>query len=231
MKRYLSYSAGVNSTALMILYENKIDEAIFVDHGGDYPNTYQYITYMEKQGFPITVLKPNVEGFDNLYDFCIYKHLIPSRLFRWCTDKFKIKPITKYVNKPSKMFIGFCIDETKRVKSEFRYRKGIMAKYPLIENEITREGCKEIIRNAGLKVPRKSCCYFCPFQKKLEARELFLNYPKLYQKCKELEKNCMRSDLYIHSKPISEIAMENILPLERYDVEKDRGKSEKDGKK
>jgi hypothetical protein len=41
----------------------------------------------------------------------------------------------------------------------------------------------------------------------------------------------MRSDLYIHSKPISKVAAENILPLEIYDVEKDRGKSGKEGKK
>jgi len=130
MKKYLSHGMGVNSTALMILKENQIEEAIFVDHGGDYPYTYKYAEYPIKQGFPITIIKPDVEGFHNLYDFCIAKHLIPSRRFRWCTDKFKIKPITKFVDKPCNMFIGFCLDEVKRVKREFRYRKEIYTWVP-----------------------------------------------------------------------------------------------------
>lgn len=216
MNRYLSYGAGVNSTALLVLYENKIDEAVFVDHGGDYPDTYDYVRYIEKRGFPITVIKPSVEGFDDLYNYCIYKKLIPSRMFRWCTDKFKIKPITKYVDRPCKMFIGFCVDETKRVKREFRYRTGMTCQYPLITKGITRGFCIQIIKDAGLKIPRKSCCYFCPFSRRLEARELLLNYPDLYQKCKLLEENCMRSDLFIHSTPISEVAMETIPSISSY---------------
>lgn len=214
---YLSYGGGVNSTALLVRYENKIDEVIFADHGGDYPDTYDYVRYIERQGFSVTVIKPNVEGFDNLYDYCIHKRLIPSRLFRWCTDKFKIRPITKYVDKPSKMFIGFCLDETKRVKSEFRYRKGIVAQYPLIKDGVTRKDCIQIIKDAGVKVPRKSCCYFCPFSRRLEARELLLNYPDLYQKCKVLENNCMRDDLFIHGNtPISDVAMEKVPSVLSY---------------
>jgi len=216
MKTYLSYGAGVNSTALMILKENQIEEAVFANHGGDYPDTYEYAEYMIKQGFPITIIKPDVDGFHNLYDFCMAKHLIPSRRFRWCTDKFKIKPITNYVNKPCKMLIGFCLDEAKRVKSEFRYKKEIYANYSLIKEGITREGCIEIIANAGLKIPRKSCCFFCPFMKRLEARDLFLNYPELYAKCKALEENCMREDLFISSKPIEINAMCTIPPLTKW---------------
>ena len=214
--RYLSYGGGVNSTALMVMIENQIDEAVFVDHGGDYPETYDYVRYMERQGFPITVLKPSVEGFDNLYDFCMTKKLIPSRRFRWCTDKFKISIIVNYVETPSKMYIGFCLDETQRVKSEFRFRKEITAQYPLISEGITREGCKQIIREAGLKVPRKSCCFFCPFQRRGEARELYLDYPDLYQKCKALEANCMRSDLFIQNKPIGTMAYEGVKKIESF---------------
>lgn len=214
--QYLSYGGGVNSTALLVLYENKIDEVVFANHGGDYPDTYDYVKYMERRGFPITVIRPDVEGFDDLYNYCFHKRLVPSRMFRWCTDKFKIKPITKYLNKPSRVFIGFCVDETKRVKSEFRYRKGIVVQYPLIKEGITREGCVQIIKNAGLKVPRKSCCYFCPFSRRLEARELLLNYPELYRKCVELEENCMRSDLFIHGDPISKVAMEGVPSILSY---------------
>ena len=213
MKTILSYGAGVNSTALLVLRENEIEEAVFANHGGDYPETYEYVKYMEKQGFPITVITPDVEGFDNLYNFCFKKRIIPSRMYRWCTDKFKIKPITKYLDKPCMLYIGFCADEAKRVKSEFKFKKGIAGRYPLIKENITREGCIQIIKDAGLKVPRKSCCFFCPFMRRLEARELFLEYPQLYIKCKELEENCMRRDIFISEKPIDKRAMEKIPPL------------------
>jgi hypothetical protein len=215
-KTYLSYGGGINSSALMVLKENEIEEAVFVNHGGDYPDTYQYVEYMIKQGFPIMVIKPNVEGFSSLYDFCMAKRLIPSRLRRWCTDKFKITPLTEYVDTPSNMLIGFCLDEIKRVKSDFRFKRYIRASYPLIKEGITREGCVKILQDAGLTVPRKSCCFFCPFQRSLEARRLYLEYPDLYLKCEALEKNCMRQDLFISDKPISKRALCGVPPITRW---------------
>lgn len=219
MKTYLSYGGGVNSTAMMVMCENRINEAVFVDHGGDYPETYEYVQYMINQGFPITVIKPDVQGHKSLYDFCMENKIVPSRRFRWCTDKFKIKPIVNYIDAPCRMLIGFCLDEKKRVKSEFRFSKEVYAKFPLITEGVTRKGCKKIISDAGLKVPRKSCCFFCPFMKKLEAREMFLNRRELYEKAKCLEKNCMRDDIFIGNRPIEEVADEYILPLSSWCVE------------
>ena len=44
-KNYLSFGGGVNSVALMLwLIEHDIEfEAVFADHGGDYPETYEYV--------------------------------------------------------------------------------------------------------------------------------------------------------------------------------------------
>jgi len=41
MRKYLSHGVGVNSTALMLLLEDEgVEfESVFVDHGGDYPET------------------------------------------------------------------------------------------------------------------------------------------------------------------------------------------------
>jgi len=45
IKKYLSYGGGVNSTAHMILLKKQgIEcEAVFADHGGDYPETYEHL--------------------------------------------------------------------------------------------------------------------------------------------------------------------------------------------
>ena len=47
MPHYLSMGFGVNSVALFLLMERLgMDfEAVFVDHGGDYPETYEYAKY------------------------------------------------------------------------------------------------------------------------------------------------------------------------------------------
>jgi 3'-phosphoadenosine 5'-phosphosulfate sulfotransferase (PAPS reductase)/FAD synthetase len=152
----LSYGGGVNSTALAVLKESEIDEMVFVDHGGDYPETYEYVKYMERRGFPITILKPDVEGFSNLPEYCEEKKLFPTWKCRFCTDKFKIRPQNKYMKGfMGKLFIGFCKGEEGR-KSEFRYKKHIFASYPLIQAGIDRQGCIELIKEAGLKVPCRS---------------------------------------------------------------------------
>src|SRR6516162_8167581 len=44
--------------------------------------------------------------------------------------------------------------------------------YPLIEWGWDRERCKEEIRAAGLPVPPKSSCFFCPAMKPQEIEEL-----------------------------------------------------------
>ena len=44
--------------------------------------------------------------------------------------------------------------------------------YPLIEWGYNLEKCKQIITDAGLPLPVKSACYFCPNQKPLEVEAL-----------------------------------------------------------
>ena len=52
MKKYLSHGMGVNSRALMLLLEDEgIEfENVFVNHGGDYPETYEYVIYLKDKG-------------------------------------------------------------------------------------------------------------------------------------------------------------------------------------
>lgn len=216
MKNYLSFGGGVNSTALMLLLYDRNDkfETIFVNHGGDYPETYRYVNYLRDQGFDITEIIPNVEGFNTIYDYCFNKQIIPSRLFRWCTDKFKIKPIHKYIDYPCTMFIGIGYDELKRaVESKV---KSIHNVYPLVNNEMDRNNCIDLIRDNGLKIPYKSGCWFCPFMKRSEIRSLFINHRDLYDRVISMEHNCMRRDLYIKNKPFEDIAMSYIPPLSDY---------------
>lgn len=53
-------------------------------------------------------------------------------------------------------------------------------RYPLMEQKITREMCRDIIVDAGLPVPCKSACYFCPASKEEEVRRLAVVDPSYY---------------------------------------------------
>jgi hypothetical protein len=191
MRTYLAYGGGVCSTALAILHKDDIDEMIFVDHGGDYPETLAYVSEMEKRGFPIHRLIPKVEGFSFLYDYCYEKRILPHPGRRWCTDKFKIRPITAYVHKPCIMYIGYTKNEERRINlatvKRFLLNEGIRFRYPLVDEGITRDDAKKIVTDFGLDLPPKSHCYFCPFMLKEEARSLYLNHKDLFAKCVVLE--------------------------------------------
>jgi len=188
MKEYLSFGAGVNSTALYLLLEqmNVKFEAIFVNHETDYPETYEYIDYLRDQGFEITEIKPNYEGYSSLYEYCKFRKFLPSIYLRWCTSRFKLKPIWKFVERPCVMHIGISAEEKHRILC--KQPKAITGKWLLVEEGITRRECVRMIKDAGLKVPRKSGCWICPFQGKKQLRRLHREHPDLFDKLIELEK-------------------------------------------
>lgn len=199
---YLSYGAGVNSTAILALihldnlkYDNL--KIVFSDTGCEKPSTYCTIDKMQKL-FNIEVIHSDL---GNLYDYCYNKKVVPLRMFRWCTDKFKIRPINKWVKdnnlEDAIKIIGFCSGEENRIKYDDT------TEYPLIDLGINREGCKDIIRSVGWDVPDKSGCYFCPFQKKLEWIALQRNDPMLFNNVVKLEENT-KNNITITGKPLKD---------------------------
>ncbi|MBW1813058.1 MAG: phosphoadenosine phosphosulfate reductase family protein [Deltaproteobacteria bacterium] len=190
MKNYLSFGGGVNSVALYLYFlDNNVSfEAVFVDHGTDWPETYEYVK-MFKDKYPLTVLKPSIQGYNNLYKYCWFKEWVPSPLRRWCTDKFKMRAIHKYCQKPCWQMLGIDFGEQKRAKMSSS--KGFENRFPLIEAEIDREGCKDIIRSHKLPLPIKSGCFICPYQRVHQWKELRRNHPGLFCKAVELEKRNM----------------------------------------
>jgi len=196
MKNYLSFGGGVNSVAMhLLLLDQKVEfEAIFVDHGTDWPETYEYFEIFQQylndtRNIPITVLKPNIKGVNNLYDYCWNYKMVPSFMFRWCTDKFKIQVVNKHIETPCFMLLGIDAGESHRAKISID--KGVEKRYPLIEADINRDGCKEIIKAHGLPIPMKSGCYICPYQRVSQWKELRKNHPDLFCKAEKLEQRNM----------------------------------------
>lgn len=186
MKQYLSYGGGVNSTAMLLLLhdEGQEFESIYVDHGCDWPETREYVQMMAER-YPITILRPQVEGYDNLYEYAFHYSMIPSRIKRWCTDKFKVRTMAAYWQRPCFCLIGFSSDEARRAK--LGSEAEVENRFPLLEREIDRDGCIEIIKAHGLPVPIKSGCWFCPFQRIGQWKLLRRIHPDLFCKAQRLE--------------------------------------------
>lgn len=100
--------------------------------------------------------------------------------------------------------IGFDAAEDHRVKTGGTYAVGNFpicpepglpafrdrydVKYPLREQGITRPQCREIIRAAGLPVPPKSACFFCPAMRQIEIMRLAQVDHEFYLLALEMEK-------------------------------------------
>ena len=186
VKNYLSYGGGVNSTAMLLLLLDKgwDFEAVYVDHGGDWPESRNYVHWLSKQT-PITILYPSVEGFSDIYEYFWHYRMVPFIRYRMCTAKFKIRPLQKHCIGPAYELIGIDAGEAHRAKESTK--KGLVSRYPLVEYGIDRSGCIDIIKAHGLPVPMKSGCYFCPMQRKDQWKLLRRRHPDLFLKSERLE--------------------------------------------
>jgi 3'-phosphoadenosine 5'-phosphosulfate sulfotransferase (PAPS reductase)/FAD synthetase len=161
-------------------------EVVYVDHGCDWPQTREFVQKMQNL-FPITILRPNVQGFNDLWEYLWHYRTLPFAIQgRRCSDKFKVRVLHKYYERPCWEFIGISSEESKRAR--IKHIKGIETRWPLLERGIDREACKDIIRAHGIQVPRKSGCWLCPFQQRNDWKKLRREHPELYCKALALER-------------------------------------------
>src|ERR1700688_704068 len=93
----LSYGGGVNTSALMIMLVRRrmpFDVAVFADTGAELPETYEYLAvareYLDRHGVELKVVKSK-NG--TLYDTCKRRKVFPSKIWRWSTRDYKVRPI------------------------------------------------------------------------------------------------------------------------------------------
>ena len=210
-----SYGGGINSTAMlieMVKRGERVDLILFADTGGEKPHTYKYLNLFQKWLIghnygPIIVVKKAGNG-ETLEQNCLRKKMLPSLAygFKSCSQKYKIQPQDKYVNNwpPAKdewkagrkivKLIGFDADESHRTNKDYISDK-YEYRYPLVDWDMGRDECIETIKKAGLCLPGKSACFFCPASKASEIRQLAQNYPELIKRALEMEENAELSSV------------------------------------
>lgn len=114
-------------------------------------------------------------------------------LARSCTVDFKIKTVGRWVkangakkDDPALVAIGISTDEIQRAgrgKEEHAQQRV----YPLLNLGLDRGKCMQLIHDAGLPVPPKSSCFFCPFHRPQVWAEMRRDEPELFEKAQQLE--------------------------------------------
>lgn len=118
---------------------------------------------------------------------------------RSCTADFKIKVTGKWAKQhgataddPATVAIGISVDEIQRANTR-RTEPHERVVYPLVSIgddtglRLNRSDCARIIADAGLPVPPKSSCYFCPFHRPSTWQDMRRDEPELFDRAANLE--------------------------------------------
>jgi len=203
MPTVISYGGGIQSTALVVLAMRErwpIDEIVHVDLlDAESPATREYVRYFREwlqreYGRDITVIERNMyrDMLHNPGFTPVPWHGRRERfmLKRQCTREYKVQPLQRYLydRYPGErigLMLGISVDEYHRMRDSSAAR--IEHVYPLVDRRLTRWQCRDVIERAGLAVPWKSSCWFCPYRSVVSQWALVQRYPDLAGMARALE--------------------------------------------
>jgi 3'-phosphoadenosine 5'-phosphosulfate sulfotransferase (PAPS reductase)/FAD synthetase len=189
MKKYISFSGGVESTTMCLLY-GKGATAIWCDTGAEHKEMYnridkveQYLKDFHSGDFNLVRI-----GGGKMYKKQLYTSLealivackvMPSQQMRFCTNYFKAAPIDKYLKEQGEceLMIGFNYDEQGRTGS-LEKMSNVNYTYPLIEDGYDRNDCEDILKKHGMHpnfpvYMLRGGCRMCFFKSEKEYKAMY----------------------------------------------------------
>lgn len=223
--RVVSYGGGVQSTAMLVLAATgRIDFRTFlfanVGDDSEHSATLAYVhdvamPYAAEHGIELHELhRTRRDGSTET----LYGRLtkpgsrslpIPVRMSngapgtRSCTADFKIRVTGRWLKEhganaddPATVALGISVDEMHRANAR-RAEPHENVVYPLLDLGLRRSDCMRVITAAGLPMPEKSACWFCPFHRPSRWQEMRRREPALFERAAQLEDllNARRDEL------------------------------------
>lgn len=216
MVKVFSFGGGVQSMAVLVLAaQGRLDYQTFlfcnVGEDSEHPATIEYVNRVampyaaenrlelfqirrrKRDGTTPTLYQ---EVIDDRRTIDIPMYLasgMPGN--RNCTKSYKVFVIDRWLKahgataeSPATVALGISIDEYKRMTSAYDERYPFRRRvYPLIDMRLSRQDCVTIIERAGLPVPPKSSCWFCPFHVERDWQALQRDYPDLFDRAVAIE--------------------------------------------
>jgi hypothetical protein len=212
--RTFSFGGGVQSTAALVLAaQGRIDFSVFlfanVGNDSENPDTLVYVENVAKpfaaeHGLDLIELhRRRRDGtIETIYERLVGNNrsiVIPVRLSngapgnRACTVDFKIRVIARWQKEhgataqdPAVCGLGISMDEVQRMRTDSGIAHQVL-EYPLIDLHMTRRDCVAVIQEAGLPVPPKSSCWFCPYKRHAQWADMRRENPELFERAVALE--------------------------------------------
>jgi 3'-phosphoadenosine 5'-phosphosulfate sulfotransferase (PAPS reductase)/FAD synthetase len=250
MKHIVSFSGGKDSTAMLLMTLERgmpVDEIVFCDTGKEFPAMYDHIAEVERYiGREITRIKAK-KGFD----YWLGDHIKtkgknkgkrgygwPDFRNRWCTGFLKRDEFKRYLRGKTVIeYHGIAIDE--RERTENNRGTGRVIRYPLVDWSITEEQALQYCYDKGFdwgglyKIFNRVSCWCCPLQSLRELENLYLYFPDLWERLKEMDKrafNQFRADYSVEQleqrfeKKLKNYSV-SFFPIKRKEAEKNDNKS------
>ena len=180
--KVISLGAGVQSTTMYLMScagdLPRADLAIFADTGWEPKQVYEHLDRLKALNeIPIEVVSVGNIRDDALGDgrFASMPLFVKDddgkvgMLRRQCTREYKVTPIQKKCRElgasaknPFEVWIGISVDEIQRMKDSFvKYTQHV---WPLIDQRLDRQQCKNWLDNHWPHPVGKSACIGCPFR-------------------------------------------------------------------
>ncbi len=199
--RVISYGAGVQSTAMLLMalcgeIEPRPDCAIFADTGWEPRSVYETLHWVSAlcQDLPLYVVSAgNIKTdilenglrdrrFASMPFHVLNKKGEAAILRRQCTREYKIDPIEQKIRDLLGVAKGRHVKQSveswqgisldEMTRMRTNGRPWITNRYPLVEKRMTRRDCLRWLTERGHPLPHKSACMGCPFHDKHYYREL-----------------------------------------------------------
>ena len=217
----VSLSGGKDSTAMLLMMlerEMHIDCILFCDAGLEFPAMYDHLAKLEKDtGRTITRIKA-----EHSYEYLMFETPVnrgadspivkrygaenrgygwPGPRQRWCTTRLKDMPRERFLRELReqymvKEYIGIAADEQYRLERE--RNKNPNHVHPLVGWGMTEADCLRYCYEHGYDWSglyehfRRVSCWCCPLQSLEELRQLYRNYPDLWEKLKTWDRRTWR---------------------------------------
>lgn len=204
MKQFISFSGGVESSTMCVLFGGKAD-AIFADTVFEHKEIYDRIDLVEawcknnhRSDFTIHKLKSEVKYKDDIYtalpDLILAQKYYPSFQSRYCTRQFKISPIDDFLSdfEEVELMIGLNADEIDKRTGNHGNKPNIKYSYPLADNGLSRSACISILKSFNLMpnfppYMKRGGCVGCYYKSKKEYEAMALLSPLEFKIVEDLE--------------------------------------------
>lgn len=200
MKKFISFSGGVESSTMCLLFGQNAD-AIFADTGDEHQEVYDRIDLVQEKvrqihGNNFTIHKVKNEKHKSLPKYAIESKFLPSFRTRYCTRMFKIEPIDNYLkqfkDEGVELMIGLNSEEIDQRTGNHGLLPFVKYSYPLADNGFNRAMCEVLLRKADLHpnfpvYMKRGGCRSCFFKSKKEYQAMALLSPTEFNTIIELE--------------------------------------------